>query len=138
MSPVRRRLLVFLALATGLAAAVGAACFSERNGGTGLVSTAECRVPTSVIDSMHVVVAIRDFAFRPRSIRVPVGTTVTWVNCEPEGVEPHTTTADGGSWDSPELAPGARYTRTFSQTGTFAYHCTPHDPFMKDDTVFVQ
>jgi plastocyanin len=134
----RLRLALGLAAAAAVPLGIGAACFSERAGGPDVVVAAECRVPVSVIDSRHVIVAIRDFAFRPRSIRVPVGTTVTWVNCEPEGVEPHTTTADGGLWDSPELAPGARYTRTFSEMGTFAYHCTPHDTFMKDDTVFVQ
>jgi plastocyanin len=29
----------------------------------------------------------------------------------------------------PFLNPGATYTVTFAQGGTFAYHCTPH-PFM--------
>jgi plastocyanin len=125
-------------LAAGAALAAAAACFSERGAGPVVNTAAECRVPVTVIDSMHFLVAIRDFAFHPRSIHVPAGATVTWVNCEPQGVEPHTTTSDGGVWDSPELAPGGRYTRTFGQAGTFPYHCAPHETFMKDDTVFVQ
>jgi plastocyanin len=112
-----------------LALTAALACFSERSAGPVVNAAAECRVPVSVIDSMHVVVAIRDFAFRPDSIAVPAGATVTWVNCETPPQEPHTTTADAATWDSPELNPGDRYSRTFAVAGTFPYHCTPH-PFM--------
>ncbi len=106
-----------------------AACFSDRTAGP-VASLAVCRVPVTVIDSMHFLVAIRDFEFRPDSLAVPAGATVTWVNCEDGGQEPHSTTSDTvGVWDSPELLPGARYSRTFGSTGAFPYHCTPH-PFM--------
>jgi plastocyanin len=118
-----------VATLVGLGLAVVAACFSERAGGPIVAGAAECRVPVSVIDSMHVVVAIRDFAFHPDSITVPVGATVTWVNCEIPPQEPHTTTSSTTVWDSPELNPGDRYSRTFGAAGTFPYHCTPH-PFM--------
>jgi len=106
-----------------------AACFSDRTAGP-VTSLAACRVPVTVIDSMHYLVAIRDFEFRPDSLAVPAGATVTWVNCEDGGQGPHSTTSDTvGVWDSPELLPGARYTRTFASAGAFPYHCTPH-PFM--------
>lgn len=111
--------------AIGCAALV--ACFSERGAGPGPSGTAECTVPVTVIDSMHYIVAIRDFSFQPDSISVPAGATVTWVNCEPFGVEPHTTTADGGAWDSPDLPIGTRFSHTFPAQGSFPYHCTPHD-----------
>jgi plastocyanin len=105
------------------------ACFSERAAGP-VASLAECRVPVTVIDSMHYLVAIRDFAFHPDSLAVPAGATVTWVNCETPPQEPHTTTSDTtGVWASPELSPGARYSHTFGATGAFPFHCTPH-PFM--------
>jgi plastocyanin len=91
-----------------------------------MLGTAECRVPVSLIDSMHVFVAIRDFTFVPDSIAVPAGATVTWVNCEDVGVEPHTTTSDASLWDSPELSPGSHYSHTFATPGPFPYHCTPH------------
>jgi len=113
----------------GLALAAALACFSERSAGPVVTAAAECRVPVSVIDSMHVIVAIRDFAFHPDSIAVPAGATVTWVNCEIPPQEPHTTTSDASMWDSPELNPGDRYSHTFAVAGTFPYHCTPH-PFM--------
>ena len=102
------------------------ACFSERGSGPPVNSAAECRVPVTVIDSMHYIVAIRDFNFVPDSISVPPGATVTWVNCETPPQEPHTSTADGGAWNSPDLDPGHRFSHTFPAGGAFPYHCTPH------------
>lgn len=112
-----------------VAAVTVVACFSDRSAGPSGNVAAECSVPVSVIDSMHFIVAIRDFAFHPDSILVPVGATVTWVNCEKPPQEPHTTTADGGAWDSPDLNPGQRFSHTFAAAGPFPYHCTPH-PYM--------
>ena len=83
---------------------------------------------------MHYLIAIRDFTFRPDSLKVPVGATVSWVNCEDVGQEPHTTTSDNAVWDSPELSPGNRFSHTFPAGGTFPYHCTPH-PFMTGKVV---
>ena len=72
-------------------------------------------------------VDIRDFAFAPSSITVPQGTTVTWTNFD--SVE-HSSTADGGLWDSMLLNPGGTFSFTFNTPGVFAYHCGPH-PFMR-------
>jgi plastocyanin len=117
------------ALALLSAASLVVACFSDRSTGTTTRGAAECQVPVSVIDSMHFIVAIRDFAFQPDSIHVPLGATVTWVNCEIPPQEPHTTTSDSGVWGSPDLIPGARFSHTFVAAGAYPYHCTPH-PFM--------
>jgi plastocyanin len=54
---------------------------------------------------------------------VPVGTTLTWSN-EDEAV--HTVTAADGSWDSGRLPIGATYSRTFAQSGSYAYGCSIH------------
>lgn len=118
-----------LVVSVGIGCAIAIACFSERGAGPGTSSAAECSVPVSVIDSMHYIVAIRDLSFQPDSIKVPPGATVTWVNCEQFGVEPHTTTSDGAVWDSPDINPGQRFSHTFPAQGSFPYHCTPH-PFM--------
>ena len=123
-----RPVLVGSIVAAGCALAA-IACFSERGSGPPVNSAAECRVPVTVIDSMHYIVAIRDFGFHPDSLSVPVGATVTWVNCEDFGVEPHTTTSDGAVWDSPDISIGNRFSHTFPAPGAFPYHCTPH-PFM--------
>jgi plastocyanin len=116
-----------LIVATGaIACVIAVACFSDRSSGPG-GGAAECRVPVTVIDSMHYLIALRNFAFHPDSIAVPVGATVTWVNCEDAGVEAHTTTSDTtGIWDSPLLIPGARFSRAFPTAGVFPYHCIPH------------
>jgi plastocyanin len=115
---------IVISAAIGCAAAL--ACFSERGSGPGNTS-AECNVPVTVIDSMHYIIAIRDFTFRPDSLTVPPGATVTWVNCETPPQEPHTTTSDSTLWSSPELVPGARFSHTYPVAGGFPYHCTPHD-----------
>ena len=128
--------LVALAAAV-LAAGTAAACFSERpEAATGLSGNAECRIPVSsdVVGSTQAIVAIRDFGFVPAEIRVPRGTKVTWVNCEPTAIDPHTTTSDAGLWDSGLLRGGDTYSRTFEEAGRFPYHCIPH-PFMQATVV---
>jgi len=77
-------------------------------------------------------VEIKSFSFQPASITVPAGTTVTWINWD--GVA-HTVTADDGSFKSPNI-PGHRgkFERSFSEPGTYKYHCTPH-PSMKGEVV---
>lgn len=69
------------------------------------------------------VVKALDDVFAPEIVEVPQGTTVTWVN---DGRNPHTVTADDGSFDSGEISPGRTYTRTFEEAGTIAYHCVYH------------
>lgn len=115
---------------------VAAACFSERGAGPGITGAADCSVPVSVIDSLHFLVAIRDFAFHPDTLHVPVGATVTWVNCETPPQEPHTTTSDTtGIWSSTDLSPGDRFSHTFPTQGTFPYHCIPHAEFMRGEII---
>jgi plastocyanin len=72
-------------------------------------------------------VSIVDFSFRPRSVTVNVGDTVTWTN---DGDQVHTATADDGSFDTGNLRSGASGSHTFNSAGTFSYICKPH-PFMK-------
>ncbi len=127
-----RRLIVGV-LALAVAAVV--ACFSDRGSGP-VVGAAECRVPVTVIDSLHYIVAIRDFGFHPDTLTVPVGATVTWVNCEDVGQEPHTTTSDTtGIWSSADLSPGNRFSHTFTTAGPFPYHCIPHESFMRGEII---
>lgn len=116
---------VTLSALAGLSAAV--ACFSERTAGPPVSAFAACRVPVTAIDSTHYLVAIRDFLYHPDSIAVPAGATVSWLNCEDFGQEPHTTTSDSaGVWDSADMLPGARFAHRFPTVGAFPYHCTAH------------
>jgi plastocyanin len=134
----RLRLALGLAAAAAVPLGIGAACFSERAGGPTFSGAAECRVPVTVIDSLHVIVAMRDFRFVPDTVTVPVGATVTWVNCEPAGTEPHTTTSDTPAWDSGEFAVGLRFSHRFPAAGVFPYHCTPHRDLLMVGQIVVQ
>ena len=64
------------------------------------------------------------WTYAPRELRVPVGTTVTFVNM---GKEFHTvTSSDAGRPFDVGLDTGKRATITFDTAGTFAYHCGVH------------
>lgn len=68
-------------------------------------------------------VGVQDNAFEPKTISVPPGTTVRWVNY---GKHAHTVTADDGLWDSGDLPPGEAFSQTFHKPGSFSYHCRHH------------
>jgi len=83
-------------------------------------------VTTQVPSGGGSTVNIKDFAFNPNTLMVKTGTTVTWVNLD---TAPHTIASDPGSpvaFSSGSLSTGASYQFTFSQPGTFGYHCTIH------------
>lgn len=118
------RRLTSVALGAALATAL-LSCVSERATGTRTdVAGCEVRLPAEAFGSTLVV--IRGFAFSPQQVSVPAGGKVTWVNCEPAGTDAHTSTADGGAWSSPLLAPGETFTRVFAAPGALPYHCAPH------------
>lgn len=68
--------------------------------------------------------SVDHFAFTPSTLTIKKGGTVTWRNGD--DANRHTATDDGGRFDSGILAPGRSYAFTFSQTGTYRYHCTVH------------
>ncbi|MHB8644416.1 MAG: cupredoxin domain-containing protein [Thermomicrobiales bacterium] len=76
--------------------------------------------------SADVSVNIMNFSFQPTPLTIPVGTTVVWTNQDSAG---HTVTSDTGVWDSGVATPlqkGATFRFTFTQVGTFPYHCMIH------------
>jgi plastocyanin len=68
-------------------------------------------------------VSIRDFAFAPGNLQVPVGSTVMWTNYDDV---PHTATAKDGSWDTGLLNKGDTKTITFDKAGDYEYYCKVH------------
>jgi plastocyanin len=68
-------------------------------------------------------VEARDDFFDPEAVHVPLGTTIEWPN---EGRNPHTVTADDGSFDSGNLSPGKEYELTFPKAGVYRYYCRYH------------
>jgi plastocyanin len=79
-------------------------------------------------------VTISGFSFS--ALSVPVGTTVTWKNADSAT---HTATADSVSafqFDTGDIAAGATSRGvTFSQAGSFSYHCTYHSSMKATITV---
>ncbi|MCW5873441.1 MAG: cupredoxin family copper-binding protein [Anaerolineales bacterium] len=68
-------------------------------------------------------VSIANFSFGPGTLTVKAGTTVTWRNNEDA---PHTVTADDGSFGSNTLGQGDSFSFTFTEAGTYDYHCQFH------------
>lgn len=77
-------------------------------------------------------VPIRDFAFAPGNLQVPVGATVTWTNYDDA---PHTATAKDGSWDTGILNRNEKKAITFDQPGEYQYYCKVHPDMIARLTV---
>lgn len=82
-----------------------------------------------------VTVGLKEIAFSPKNIKISKGTEVTWVN--QDSVE-HTVNTDSHpahtyylSQNSRTLKKGDAYSVTFTETGIYPYHCTPHAASMK-------
>ena len=71
-------------------------------------------------------VQIKDFAFAPNNITVPVGTTLTWTNRDSE---PHTVMTTDKAIASKALDTDDRFAFAFGVPGTYTYHCSLH-PYM--------
>lgn len=109
-----------------------AGCFSDRPMILDSVAgSCSIRLDSPAIGTVGAIVAMRDFRFQPQELRVPRGTRVTWLYCEPLGLDPHTTTSDAGLWDAELAAPEASFSRVFDEVGRFEYHCIPHASFMR-------
>lgn len=76
-------------------------------------------------------VTISGFAFQPTTLTIATGTTVNWTNNDSAA---HTATSDTGVWSSGAIGQNGTYSFTFSQPGTYPYHCTIH-AFMKGTIV---
>jgi plastocyanin len=84
--------------------------------GAGVVASAGSAASTAAI-------TIPGKFYAPPDVDVLVGTTVTWRNADRST---HTVTEDDDVFDSGLIRPGGEFTRTFMQTGRFAFHCTIH------------
>ena len=63
--------------------------------------------------------------YTPAQITVVVGVnnTVVWTNHD---VLVHNVIANNGAFDSGDIGPGGAYEFTFTQAGTYTYHCSYH------------
>jgi plastocyanin len=119
-------------IAVALMAAAGAAACGSSGDGSPTPTSAPAPVSSgSAAAGGGSTVEINNFAFSPKTLSVPAGTTVTW---KFDDSTQHTVTADDNSFTSAPMGEGQTYTHTFDTAGTLTYHCSIH-PFMKGTVV---
>ncbi|WP_063130267.1 cupredoxin domain-containing protein [Nocardia fusca] len=74
-------------------------------------------------DSAPVTVQVANMSYSPASVTIEKGQTVEWI-FDDNGL-PHDVVADDGAFESELLTEGS-FSHTFTEAGTFTYHCTPH------------
>jgi plastocyanin len=89
----------------------------------GVVAVSGCTSNESKDDR----VIIQNSVFIPSTLNVTVGTTVTWINQNPD---PQDIVSDARIFDSGTLVNGQSYNYTFNETGSYHYHSSIH-PNMK-------
>ena len=80
----------------------------------------------------HDVSITDDKDFSPEDLTINVGDTVVWTNNDDS---PHTVTADDDEFNSGNLAEGATWSYTFTEAGTYDYHCNYHSSMTGSVTV---
>ena len=126
-----RLVLCSACIALLILACIAAGCSSSQTGPAPATTTAP---PASTGGGISI--TINNFAFEPSSLTVKTGTVVTWMN---QDGATHTIVSDSGSpmaFSSDPLSNGASYPFTFTEPGTYLYHCSIH-PSMKG-TIIVQ
>lgn len=111
----------------------GVGYLQETSGGTnvlidltapGMNGTPESATPVQNQGKTAFKVDIKNFAYSPSTITIPVGGTITWTNNDSTF---HTVTAqDRKVLQSGTMKPGASYTQTFKTAGTYEYFCEFH------------
>lgn len=114
-------------IATFALAAVAAISIGRLTAAADSSSTTASATPTAT----PMLVTIKDFAFNPSSLSVPVGGSVTFKNLDTAS---HTASDANGAWDSGNLDTGQSWTYTFTKAGTYKIICKYH-PSMKGTIV---
>lgn len=146
--PAFRRLLALpaLALLAGLLvlAGCGGASATSAPSPTATTATAPTTAPTTApsptagsggAQAAVKIGGVGTYSFSPSTVSVKVGTTVTWTNTTQA---PHTVTSDSGdpaSFNGSLDSSGSTFSFTFTQAGTYNYHCSVHPYMMATITV---
>ena len=86
-------------------------------------------------EGRYVVCLTSDLTFEPKTLEVPVGSTVVW---ELRGGAPHNVVAHDGSFESAFLTKkGDQFEHTFDTAGEYGYHCDPHETQDMTGTIIV-
>ena len=68
-------------------------------------------------------VTVDNFSFGPETLKVSVGTTVTWTNRDDI---PHTVVSTDGVFKSKVRDTDEKFSFTFTKAGTYPYYCSVH------------
>jgi len=101
------RLIVVCLAATTVAACGGSTSSPDTTTGT----------PISIVNGAS---GLTSTAYSHNPITIARGTTITWVNND---TTTHDQVADGGAFNTGNVAPGSRASFTFQNAGSFPYHC---------------
>jgi plastocyanin len=126
--PAGTRLLV-LPVAAIAVATLATACSSSKSTGNPATSADIGTATSTGVDtgSSGDQVEVKNFAFSPDTLKVKVGTKVTW---KFDDDTTHTVKADNGSFQSSGLSGGKTFSFTFAKAGQYKYICSIH-PSMK-------
>ena len=68
-------------------------------------------------------VIIEDSKFDPKTLTIPKGTRIAWINKESAM---HTITSEEGLFDSDLMSKGTTFSHIFNEQGIFEYYCKIH------------
>jgi plastocyanin len=87
-------------------------------------ATSTLATPTTAPDESGRII-IDNFSFKPATLTIPVGATVTWVN---QDDVPHTATANAKprAFDSGSLDTDQQFSFVFKTPGSYPYFCAVH------------
>ncbi len=68
-------------------------------------------------------IVVKDFMFKPDSLTVKAGSTVTWANMDDE---PHSVVSDTGMFRSGAIDTNESFTFKFDKPGTYHFTCSIH------------
>jgi plastocyanin len=88
-------------------------------------------VATPTPTGSHTAVAIEDFEYSPRVLRITAGTRVTWTDRDEAN---HSVTFKKSPGDLGNIRQGGARSATFTRAGTYAYVCVYH-PSMRAKVV---
>ena len=112
-----------------LAGCVGQAGYTTPQG-TGTPS--EQQIVKEATTAKTVTIDIKNFEYSQPALTINKGDTVKWVQMDSVA---HTVTSDTDAWtESPSLKNGESFEHTFTDAGTFTYHCM-HHPYMKGKVI---
>jgi plastocyanin len=116
--PMIRQFAVALGVAVMCSACGGSSSPSAPSPSAGTPTTAAISIPVGAR-------SLGQSAYVPNPITVSSGTAVTWTNTD-SIAHTSTSTDPGATFDSGSIPAGGKFSFTFQNKGTFAYHCTFH------------